>query len=324
MRLEYSYPIDQCDIHDKSKVEEFRKQRIKWISWLIGSDQHAISRQISSMLWGYAVFSVVNELRRIGTLEADKGVGFNGPVMRLFDAGFVSTQATAIRRLIEEPKSSPKLAVISLRSILEDIKKNAGLFTRENYVCHDGLPYDHETVHHHWLSKLPIDTEVYSCSLPVSGPTAWATSARNHNTFDELSGVSPSNRKRHDTINAEIFEDLASRIESCEDIKKYVDKFLAHAAAPETREELTDKQRGVTLERLKAHHKTIYQVAEFISTRILYGTSLGGVPVPQFDHLENLDKCWSTSDNLDRARKTWDEYSEEVAKWNLTPILNPG
>ena len=32
------------------------------------------------------------------------------------------------------------------RKLVKDLKKNCGLFTRENYVCYDGLPYDYEAV----------------------------------------------------------------------------------------------------------------------------------------------------------------------------------
>ena len=61
----YKYPIDQCDISDKAKGESFRQMRMKWVRWLHGEDPHSISRQISSILWDYALFISVNELRCI-------------------------------------------------------------------------------------------------------------------------------------------------------------------------------------------------------------------------------------------------------------------
>ena len=294
------------------------------MQWLNGQDPHSVSRQIYSMLWDYALFCSVNELRRIAVTEPESGTGFNGPVIRLFDAGFVAVQATTIRRLIEEPKSNPKLAVISLRSILRDIMENTHLLTRENYVCYDGLPYDHETAHQQWLLTLPRDTGgVHSSVLPASGPTAWHMSRLVHESFDRLSGASRTNRKRTDTIRAEIFASLESQINSCRDIKTYVDKFIAHASASETRIGLSDEQQGINLDRLKAHHKTIYQVAGFISAQLLYETNLGGLPVPQFDHLENLDKSWTTTRNLKKAREKWDEYAKEVSEWDSASLWPP-
>ena len=320
MRFGYSYSTEQCDIEDKTKAELFRRRREEWDKWLIGPDPHAISRQISSMLWSHALFCIVNDLRNTAKAQPQSGVGFNDPVLRLFDAGFVSTQATAIRRLIEKPDPNPKKAVISLRSILAEMKKHIDLFTRENYVCYDGLPYDHETVHQQWLSELPIGNTVQSDLLPTTGPKAWYMSERMHHSFDEIAGVSAENRQRTDTVQLRIFDDLECLIHNCEDIKKYVDKFIAHAAAPESREELTDTQRGVTLDRLKTHHKIIFQVAEFISTRLLYGTSLGGMPVPQYDHLKNLDKSWTTTGDLKQLREKWLEYDQEVSAWRSSSV----
>jgi hypothetical protein len=321
-RFDYSYPIDQCDILDKGKGESFRQKRLVWMEWLSGKDPHSISRQIYSMLWEYALFCVVNELREIAATEPENGVSFNDPVIRLFDAGFVTTQAIAIRRLIEKPKSDPKWAVISLRSILKDIKENTNLITRENYVCYDGLPYDHEAAYRQCLSTLPSDSG--SVYLPTKGPNAWATSELAHKNFDKLSGVEAKNRKRTDVIRADVFVFLESQIETCKDIKKYVDKFVAHASAPETRKELSDAQRGITLDHLKAYHKTIYQVAGFISNKLLDGSNLGGLPVPQFDHLENLDKSWTTPQNLNRAHQKWDEYAKEVSTWDSASLWPPG
>jgi hypothetical protein len=126
----YKYPIDECDFLDKGKGEAFRKVRLRWIEWLHGEDPFSISRQISSMLWDYALFLAINELRRVAESDPQRGVRFNGPVIRLFDAGFATTQAVAIRRLIERPKKDPKWAVISLRRLLNEIEKNSDLMTR--------------------------------------------------------------------------------------------------------------------------------------------------------------------------------------------------
>jgi len=323
--FDYTYPIDQCDILDKVKGETFRQKRLIWMEWLKGQDPHSISPQIYSMLWDYALFCVVNELRKIAATEPENGVSFNGPVIRLFDAGFLTTQAITIRRLTEKPKSDPQWAVISLRSILKDIKKNANLITRENYVCYDGLPYDHEAAHRQWLSTLPRDSGgVHVGWLSTNGPNAWHVSELVHKNFDKLSGVEPENRKRTDIIRADVFAFLESQIETCKDIKKYVDKFIAHASAPETRIGLPDDQQGITLDRLNAYHKTIYQVAGFISSQLLYESNLGGLPVPQFDHLANLDKSWTTPQNLNRARQTWDEYAKEVSVWDSALLWPPG
>lgn len=321
-RFVYNYPIDQCDILDKGKGEAFRKMRMKWIEWLHGEDPHSISRQISSILWDYALFLTVNELRRIADTEPEKEVGFNGPVIRLFDAGFATTQAVAIRRLIEKPKRDPKWAVISLRRVLNEIEQNLDLMTRENHVCYDGLPYDYDLVYQKWRSSLPAG--VHSGSLPTHGPYGFPMSESVHKNFDMLAQIHPKKRSRKDRIKIEVLEHLESEIKKCENIKKHVDKFIAHAAAPETRASLSEEEKGITLERLETCHKTIYQVASFISGQLLWESNLGGLPVPQYEHLKNLDKRWTTPKNLKKAHKKWGEYEKVVSKWDSTSLWPPG
>lgn len=324
-RFDYKYTVDECDILDKSKGETFRQKRRQWLEWLNGDDPHFICRQIYSMLWDHALFSVVNELRRIAIEEPETGIGFNSSVIRLFDTGFVTTQSTKIRRLIEKPKSNPKWAVISLRRVLKDISDNASLLTRENLVCYDGLPYDYDEVHRKWLASLPVTESGIHCgSLAFQGPNAWAASERVHKHFDILAQKDPHERTRGDMVKQQVFENLESQIQKCDHVKTYVDKFIAHAAAPETREDLQTEEEAMTLERLEACYRTLYCVASFISGSLLWDSSLGGLPVPQFDHLKDIEKRWVSPRNVGKARETWRAFEEKVSGWDSTDIWPEG
>ena len=167
----------------------------------------------------------VNDLRKIAVTDPDDEVGFNDPVIRLFDAGFATTQATTIRRLIERPHKKPQRAVISLRRVLEDIRKNLDLITRENYVCYNGLPYAYELVEQKWRSSLPVG--IHAGSLPAQGPDDWITAEIVHKNFDILPQVHPEKRSREDHIKIEILENLEAEIKKCENVKTYVHKFIA-------------------------------------------------------------------------------------------------
>ena len=323
-KYNYSYSIDECDIQDKAKGEEYRQKRAEWIETLSGEDAHSISAQLYGMLWDYALFLTVNELRRLAAEQPEEGVGFNGPVLRLFDAGFATTQATAIRRLIEKPKKDPKWAVISLRSLLKDIRDNAHLLTRENHVCYDGLPYDFEKLRQEWQSSLVADGKgSHTGTLPTNGPKAWPMSEMVHKNFDRLAQVDSENRERFDQIGVEILDVLEQQLDKCEDVKKYVDKFIAHAATPESRDGLTEDQKALTLERLDSSHKIIYQVTSFIEGSLLWESTPGGLPVPQYDHLVNLDKSWASTTNLEVARKKWGEVEKKISSWH-SDSLWPG
>jgi hypothetical protein len=324
-RFDYKYSVDQCDVIDKERCEQYRQKRRQWAEWLAGDDPHAIIKQLYSVLWDYALFCTINELRRLAAEKPQKGIGFNGPVMRLFDAGFATTQATTIRRLIEWPSQRPGRAVISIRTVLKDMRENVALVTRENYVCHDGLPYDYRVIHNAAFSKLPIHQSKVSVGvMPTNGPEGWPMSERAHKNFDKLAQIDSSRRTRIDLINVDIFDNLESQIQACENVKKYVDKFIAHGAAPQTRESLAEDERGITLERIETCHETIYRVASFIFGNLIWESNIGGVPVPQFDHLKGLDNKWATKGRLDKARAKWDEINKKVSEWDSSQVWPDG
>lgn len=324
-RLDYKFALDQCDLTDKVKGEEFRQKRMKWLFWLAGDDHHSIIKQIYSLLWDYALFCTVSELRRLAVEKPQSGIGFNGPIARLFDAGFVTTQATAIRRLTEWPSTRKNRAVISIRTLLQDIRVNLRLITRENYVCHDGLPYDFESVRDAAFSNLPKDERGVSVGvMPMSGPAGWPMAERMHKAFDKLAQVGQMNRSRTDLISDKIFDHLESHLEECDKVKKFVDKFIAHAADPDNRTGLATEERGLTLERLEACHKRIYRVVSFIYGILLWEANVGGVPVPQFDHLKGLDQRWADKNRLEEVSATWAAISKKVAAWDSETLWPPG
>lgn len=69
--------------------------------------------------------------------------------MEALIGGYVATQVLAIRLLVDNRGED----VISLRKLLKDVRSNYVLFTRENYVCFDGLPYDYEAVQRRDMEK---------------------------------------------------------------------------------------------------------------------------------------------------------------------------
>ena len=113
----YDFAVEACDVLDVEKLRNFRELRVKWINWLQGSDSHYIWGQINSLIWDYVLFCTVNQLRKTAAADENEERGLNDAVLRLFDMGFSISQATTIRRLVEAPKSSPKLAVVSLRTV---------------------------------------------------------------------------------------------------------------------------------------------------------------------------------------------------------------
>jgi hypothetical protein len=324
-RLKYKHTIDQCDVKDKATCKQFRKKRKQWMEWIGGDDPNSIIKQIYSVVWDYALFCTVNELRRIAAENPEDGIGFNGPVIRLFDAGFATTQATAIRRLIEWPARRPDRAVISIRTVLKDVRDNLGLITRENYICYDGLPYDYASVRDDLFARKHSGVpRRFTGVMPVDGPEGWPMSDRAHSAFDRLAQVKAENRLRTDVIKEDILDHLEAQLKPCDKVKMYVNKFIAHGAAPETRGALSADKHGLTLERLESCHKAIYGVASFINGQLLWESNIGGVPVPQFDHLKGIDMRWASEDGLVKAQEKWNEITKDVSRWDAGSLWPPG
>src|SRR5574340_1557637 len=314
---DYEHPIEACDVLDKARLTQLREKRREWISWLRGNDPHSIWRQITSLLWDDVLFRTVNDLRRHAAENPSAKVGFNGPVLRLFDVGFITTQVTTIRRLTDRQPRDPTKGVISLRRLVEDIRARRELLTREVYVAYDGLPYDPAPVQSAWIEKKARDGTLGQFDyLETTGPNAWATSDMVHKNFDKLTKtVTPGSRSRTDLISPDWFDWLNERLDVCNDIRKFTDKFVAHAAEPSSRTGLPPEQTGVTLDRLAACHKVIYQVAAFIYGPLLWEGSYGAVPTPQYDHLENLEKGWIKDEELEIAHRFWNQNLDAIEKW---------
>lgn len=136
--------IEECDVDDKDALAKYRAKRTDWLHMLVGDKQHSISTQISEMLWNDAVFRTVNEARRLARIGDYKSSARNFSIAHFMDQGWVAWQALAIRKLMEPAARQPEKQVISLRRVIDEITANRALITRENYVCHDGLPFDPE------------------------------------------------------------------------------------------------------------------------------------------------------------------------------------
>jgi hypothetical protein len=106
--------------------------------------------------------------------------------------GHVATQVLAIRRLVDDGNSD----IISLRRLVKDMRRNFALFTRENHVCFDGLPYDYEAVRHTRFMENAGNWGKGGIWVPTSGPQGDCISESAHRQFDQLAGIDPAKRSR--------------------------------------------------------------------------------------------------------------------------------
>ncbi len=288
--------ICECDVEDKESLALFRLKRDEWKRCL-SDDNYSVSQQISHLLWNDAVFRAFNEARRLSLEEKNDDVGLNGPVINLMDEGFVASQVMAIRRLSDPNFYDPKKAVISLRRIIDDIGDSLHIFTRENYVCFDGTAYDGLSHQKDGIDFMYLNWD------------------RKHKNFDRLSGVSSSHRSRNDKLDNKIISSLRSELNACKDLRTYANKFIAHTSDNPGKAKLTDRQKGITLNKLDEAYKSIVKSGSFLGVVVLYKDSLGGVPVPQYDQFKNLDKPVIKTKDLSNLRTFWRDRNEKVRSW---------
>jgi hypothetical protein len=310
------------DVRDQKRFKDFSGKREEWLANLTGDDLHSIWRQGSSLLADYVLFLTLNDLRKNAVQNLHGRSKFNMPVMRLLVAGFVVTQATGIRRLTEKQWADPSKRVISLKALIDDIRKNRAFLTRETYLACRDLPFEPTRARQSDFDRIrSSDQRFVFEGLDTQGPDAWGESERAHKRFDKLSAVSPSARSRDDLVLAAKFDDLDSKIRGCEDVCVFVDKFIAHAADTASR---TEKRAGdveVTLRRLGECHQALLQISSFIGGPLLQGTSSFGLPTPQAGLFTNLDKPWVSKKGLNKAQEHWDLHAREIAKWSATDLL---
>jgi len=71
----------------------------------------------------------------------------------MLDQGYAATQVLAIRRLQDEGSD-----VFSLQRLLNDIQQQRDMITRENFVAHDGKPYDPDG----WAAQPPgVESQIF-------------------------------------------------------------------------------------------------------------------------------------------------------------------
>jgi hypothetical protein len=90
----------------------------------------AIWRTLDTMVWTDVAFNALKTFAKDNDENA-----LNNPL--IVEALVRGHMATAIRRLMEKTHDKERLSVPRL---VNDLKRHRKLFTRENYVCYDGLP----------------------------------------------------------------------------------------------------------------------------------------------------------------------------------------
>lgn len=303
---EYEYPLEECDVPEvrRKALNEYRLFRRKCLEYLRGSAETAVASQIHALTWHTVVFRTLNEARR---LEPERAV--NGAMWELIAAGYATIMAMGVRKLVDkDPRTD------SVWNVLIQVEKRTELLSRENFVCYDGIPYDHEGAYMRYVESLDMSSGGHVGWLPTTGPEAWATSQMLHKAFDDLAG-GPTKRKRIQTVQPYIIANLKSLLSqpAIEKVCAMADRVVAHA---ERFAEGGEAAPTVTYNDIDEALRIIVRVTNFLSSRFFYDAAFGSVvPTPQFDVLDALDQPWVTSENLPALQEHWYALSKTLDDW---------
>ncbi|MDX1914868.1 MAG: hypothetical protein SFU55_04720 [Methylophilus sp.] len=306
MGSEYDYSLDECDVPEvrKKSLNGYRNFRKKCLEYLVGSSETSVMNQVHNLAWYTVVFRTLNEARRI---EQERKV--NGALWELVTAGYGGLLTMGIRKLVDkDPRTD------SLCNVIDLIKKRPELFTREKFICYDGLPYDYALAQKNYYQKFTHEELSKPHWLATKGPEAWAVSEMMHRAFDKLSG-NPNKRKREDKILSSTLDKLVEQLNHPAIVKvcNMVNQQIAHA------ERLTDGAKlsnEVTYNDINDAFKQVVQVANFLLESFFCDVALGSiVPTPQIDVLEALDAPWVNTENLSLLQEYWQQQSIEMDGW---------
>jgi len=307
----FGYAVDDCDVEDRTALVAYRDKRREWLEWLQGDPRNSINRQLYGMMWDDAAFRALNEARRFSSPTHPTGA--TAPLLAgLIDQGFVATQILTIARLVDHRRD-----VISLRRLLDDIAAHAHLITREIFVCHDGLPFDPVAAERSYWERegWPASGEVIG--LPTEGPDAFDISRMAHEAFDKVAASGPGPRARGDGIDPAVFVHLRDALATSDvaAILQLRHKFVAHAADASSRGKAGIERFGITLNQLEAAQRTLIQVAQRIELDLLWGSSRGVVPVPQYDQFAKLDLPIVPPERIGELGEWWHAHCDAREAW---------
>lgn len=296
----YNYSTAECQISDKRCLEQYRLKRTEWIEWLEADEHHAIWNVLTEMVWNEVAF---NTLAAIAKADSDSALN-NTLIVEALLYGHVATQVLAIRRLTDTTKG-----VLSLTKLLQDIRSQRKLLTRENYVAFDGLPYDYAAVmeEHYRTSHPRVEW------LDTTGPGAFDSARRAHEQFDRLSGVNPDRRKRDDRLPVELIDTIEQWISDCgaKDVANWCHKYLAHAGSLVSRRSIAGYELNKT--KINTSIKGLARAAEAVSAYLLYssGRMNALMATPQFDQFERLENAVLSSTSEVDPKIVWDTLTRE-------------
>jgi hypothetical protein len=297
----------------KTEISPVDQAWKSWVDCLKGTDTNSVFQQIYLMIWDTAIFRLVIESRQIQVEKNAQAPALNGAFHSFIDRNYFKSQVISIRRLVDKRyKLTGRKAVYSIHSLIDDLCDHRIELTREDFFRLKKKPYDYTEIQS--KEKEFIRKQHVGSGFFIPPEFEWESIAEAHQTFDRLSGRTHKDRQPNDVIMERIFIRLKERLDTCQQITDYVDKFIAHSATPESRAIQNVDASEITFKKLWEAHRIIFEMAEFLS-QILFSESHMALSIENPNFFQNWETPLFEQGEAARLRSAFESYRKETENW---------
>jgi hypothetical protein len=216
--------------------------------------------------------------------ETDQESALHSPIiMRGLVHGYAASQALAVRRLVDKTKKT-----ISIRKLLDDIRNQIHLITRENYVSGQGVSY--------------VSDEAFLA----------------HAMFDQLAGTQPESRDRGDRIPKRLINTIETwcNVKEISEVVAWCDNCIAHSADEASHQGINFAALVPTMGKMATAQRHIVRAAEAVSVYFLrFPAHLSVVPVFQYSQFTHFKTAVSDPQAVKKAQDRWHELADDRDRW---------
>lgn len=305
------------------KDPAFEAKRHEWIRCLDHKDavtghmdRNCILAQVYDIVWSAGAYRVVLEARRIADKDERGRIKLNGLTHRLLDRCFYQSQLVSVRRLMDNSALAGPKGVFSLKALVLDMKKHRRMFTRQNLFAAFGQVMDLDALKRASLQCHSMSGESLKKEAPRAISEEPLFSEHLHDHLDLLCSVNAGSRQPGDVISESVFENLAMKLAKTEKICEHVNKFVAHAATPESRALVDADSAKVTFAELWEAHEIICRMCQFIDCFLLRQNSHCFLVGGGDDWFRYIDEPLATTERIPAIRKVWTDFAKEAKDWD--------
>lgn len=288
----------------------------KWRDCLEGRDRNSIFNQIFTLIWDAGIYRIILECRKSYITEGTNTPKLNFEFQSFLDRNYFQTMASSIRRIVDDGYSiSGPRGVFSLSSITKDIKSYNYDLTRKKFFELRKIEYNFDNLCKKEQQFIRSESQKNNGEVTIPPDVSPYSSIENHLLFDKLSQKNPDNRSEEDVISSSFWDLLEYKIDSAKKLCDYVDKFIAHAANPESRIQSSYTSEIITIENCWAIQKNLCEVFDILTNIIL------GVKVEYLlFEKPSFYEYWDSPINpigLSLIEDTFSKYRSEIEGWNF-------